>query len=236
MKFKELRKEDKSVVIITIIIVMIIMIMSATSPTETGEMLTFVEWATVNLAVIVFAVIIDVAVIQNREKKREATKNAKEEEKIRQERAQKEMTVEINIKSGAIGISGICQMHQLFENNLFYFNDEFEILYEIAGYEWDGAKYKKVTQTNTREIDTGKTKANGIASVGFGVAGGIGNTKTISNRQGSGETTEKEVEEKGSAIIRMKRIQDERTISFVIECDSETDKRIRCFNNVPCNL
>lgn len=230
MEFKKLKKEDKSVVIITIIIVMLIMIMSATSPTETGEMLTFPEWATVNLAIVVFAAIIDVAIIQNQEKKRESEKNEKEAEKIRQDRAQKEMTIAINIKSGAIGISGICQMHQLFENNLFYFNDEFDILYEMAGYEWDGAKYKKVTQTNTREIDMGKTKANGIASVGFGVAGGIGNAKTISDRQGSGETTEKEVEEKGSAIIRMKRIQDERIISFVIECDSEIDKRIRCFN------
>lgn len=124
-------------------------------------------------------------------------------------------------------------MHQLFENNLFYFNDEAATLYEMVGYEWDGAKYKKVTQTISQGTDTESTKASGVVAGSFGMAGAIGNTKSISNRKDNGETTEKEVEEQGSAIIRMKRVQDGRMVSFVIECDSEMDKKIRCFNNVP---
>lgn len=233
MKFKKPSKEDMPIVIASAIIVLMMMVMSATSPTETGGKLTLGQWASVNLVIILFAVIIDASIIKSREKKRKESEITKEKERARQERAKNEMTVAVNIKSGAIGITGICQIHQLFENNLFYFDDEVETLYEMVGYEWDGSKYKKVIQTSSKGMDTGKTKASGVVAGGFGMAGAIGNTKSVSNRQDNGETTEKEVEEQGSAIIRMKRVQDGRIVSFVIECDSEVDKKIRCFNNVP---
>lgn len=234
MEFKKISKEDMPVVIITVIIVLMMMISSAVSPTEeTGEPLLFYQWLIVNLVIIAIAFAVDVNIIKNREKKRKENEIAKEKERILQERAKNEMTVAVNIKSGAIGITGICQIHQLFENNLFYINDETETLYEMVGYEWDGAKYKKVTQTSSSGTDTGRTRASGMAAGAFGIVGASGNTKSVSNRQENGETTEKEVEEQGSAIIRMKRIQDGRLVSFIIECNSEKDKEIRCLNNLP---
>lgn len=234
MEFKKISKEDMPVVIITVIIVLMMMISSAVSPTEkTGEPLLFYQWLIVNLVIIAIAFAVDVNIIKNREKKRKENEITKEKERILQERAKNEMTVAVNIKSGAIGITGICQIHQLFENNLFYFNDEAETLYEMVGYEWDGAKYKKVTQTSSSGTDTGRTRASGMEAGAFGIVGASGNTKSVSNRQENGETTEKEVEEQGSAIIRMKRIQDGRLVSFIIECNSEKDKEIRCLNNLP---
>lgn len=233
MEIKKPNKEDMPVVVVTVIIVLMMMLSSAISPTEeTGKPLLFYQWLSVNLVIIAIAFAIDINIIKSREKKRKENEIEKDKERIRQERAQNEMTVVVNIKSGAIGITGICQMHQLFENYLFYFNDEVETLYEMVGYEWDGAKYKKVTQTISQGTDTGRTKASGVVAGSLGMAGAVGNTKSISNRKDNGETTEKEVEEQGSAIIRMKRVQDGRMLSFIIECDSEMDKKIRCFNNV----
>lgn len=234
MGFKKPSKEDMPVVVVTVIIVLMMMLSSAISPTEeTGKPLLFYQWLAVNLVIIVIALAVDINIIKIRGKKRKESEITKEKERIRQERLKNEMTVAVNIKSGAIGITGICQMHQLFENNLFYFNDETEILYEMAAYEWDGAKYRKVTRTSSNGTDAGRTKASGVSAGGFGVVGAAGNTKSVSNRQERGETTEKEVEEQGSAIIRMKRVQDGRMVSFIIECDSEMDKKIRCFNNIP---
>lgn len=226
MEFKKPSKEDMPVVIITTVFVVICMISSATSPTETGETLTFGQWLTVNLTLVIIAVIVDMAIIKKREKKRI-------EESDKKEKVEKEMSVFINIKSGGIGHNGICEMHQLFENNLFYFGRDVQTLYEMIGYEWDGAKYRKIIETKSHGKDTNDRRAGGFASASFGTAGGIGNVKSVSNRNESGETVEKEVEEQGSAIIRMKRVSDERIVSFVIECNSETDKMIRCFNNVP---
>lgn len=235
MKFKKPKKKDMPIIIITIVIVVILAISSAISKSEeTGESLQFYQWVIVNAFIIGIAVVSDIGIINNREKKQKEAKIAKEKEKEKQERAQREITLSINIKSGAIGINGLCQMHQLFENNLFYFDDNIETLYEMIGYEWDGAKYKKITSSNSQEIETGKKKASGIAAGGMTI-GGLGSSDSKSNKRATGEIVEKEIEEKGSAIIRMKRMSDEITLSFVIECDSEVDKKIRCFNAVPNN-
>lgn len=227
MEFKKPNKEDMPVIIISAIFVIAMAISSATSKTEgTGEPLSFVQWLVINLFLIGITIVVDMAIIKNRENKRIENERKKE-------RAGKEMSIVIKIKSGAIGHEGFCKMNQIFENNLFYFANDIETLYEMVGYEWDGAKYKKVTESKLQGTETGRKRAIGMASGAFGAVGAIGNTNSASKRQENGEIVQQEVEEQGSAIVRMKKVSDERIYSFVIECDSEMDKKIRCFNNVP---
>lgn len=236
MRFKKLKKEDMPIVIISIVIVLIIMLVSAISSLQKSEdTLTFGQWIGMNLFVAWIAFVMDFVIIMDRRKKEKKIEAMRQEEINRKTRAEKEMTVFVNIKSGALGINGIWPLHQLFENGLFYFGDRIDILYKMIEYEWDGAKYRKVTKMNKTGIDRGKTGMGGIASGNFKIAGAVGNIKTTTSKQEKGETIEEEIEEMGSAIIRMKNINDDKIYSFIIECNSELDKMIRCFNNIPHN-
>lgn len=227
MEFKKPNKEDMPVIIISAIFVIAMAVSSATSKTEeTGEPLSFAQWLVINLFLIGITIVVDMAIIKSRENKRIENERKKE-------RAGKEMSIVVKIKSGAIGHEGFCKMNQIFENNLFYFGSDIETLYEMVGYEWDGAKYKNVTESNLQGTETGRKRATGMASGAFGAFGAIGSANSVSKRQESGKIVQQEVEEQGSAIVRMKKVSGERIYSFVIECDSEMDKKIRCFNNVP---
>lgn len=199
---------------------------------ETGELPSTAQYIAMNIANIALVAFIDFFVIKKSEKKQ---RMAQEEEKKKQEQkelAEKEMSITINIKSGGLGRTGICIMHQLFENNLFYFDNDSETLYEMIAYEWDGAKYKRETTSQTKINTTGKNKADGLI-IGGGLAVASGKTRANSNTISDGNVTEREVEQMGTAIIRIKRKVDDRSVSFIIDCNSDIDKQIRCFNNVP---
>lgn len=225
--FKKPDKEDMPIVIISIAIVIVLAISSAISKSEeTGQTLTFPQWFVVNMAIIGITVVMDMAIIKDRENKRKY-------DKIRKEREEKEITMSINIKSGAIGRKGMCEIHQLFENNLFYFDDDIELLYKIVGYEWDGAKYKEIMKLQSQRNQFNNRNAVNLAGKSRRLVGAIGNVNAASKNSSNGEVEAKKVEEMGTAIIRMERIKDGQIISFIIDCDSEIDKQIRCFNNLP---
>lgn len=234
MKLRKPTKEDVPVIAVSVIFVILMAVSSAISTLEeTGEQMGLFEWVFVNAFIIVITVVVNIGIIDYKERKKIGENERKNRERELKERQEKEISIFVNIKSGGIGRAGICEMHQLYENNLFYFGNDSDDLYEMKEYEWEGAKYTKITKSQSKNNGTEKKKANGIGGFGIGAGSVIGRSTSTSKGNSSGEVIEKEVEEMGSAIIRMRRIKNDIIVSFLIDCDSEIDKKIRCFNNVP---
>lgn len=225
---KRLWEKHKIIVIVSAIWVLMGFAAYAEPSEETGEAPTVGQYLVLNIFDIGLVIGVDYLIIRSREKKMLQSEEEQKRIQEQKELAKKEMSVWVNVKSGALGFTGNCLIHQIFENKRFYLGNDRQTLYEMVEYDWDGAKYKKATSSQNQSNMTGRNRAGGLVTGGMVIAA-TGKTNLNSQTVSSGNVVEQDIEEMGEAIIRMKNVENGQIVSFVINCNSYIDKQIRCF-------
>lgn len=157
----------------------------------------------------------------------------------------------INISYGykELGIKPISTLRQK-ENGNVYFNINDKILYNLIEYEWSGPSFDTITKSKSTGSVNSETTQNGksmkmltgavagtIVAPGIGTAvgaaigaGGKKKSKTKGKNEDSSITIEKQTENTSPAILTLQKISDGNMFSIKINCNTEIDSKIRCFN------
>lgn len=186
-----------------------------------------------------------------------AAKNELEATKAKSQKqaeCSKDRSLALTISFGyrEIGISSLSTMRQKISGEV-YFNYDDSSLYRLIGYEWGGPKYEIMTTSNTSgtsNTDTEKKGKSGRMATGAiigtmlfpGVgtvvgaaigAGGKSKSKSQTTKESSSQQLQKHVEKNTSAILKLKRIDDNTPFSITVLCNSNIDSQLRCFNLEP---
>ena len=164
-------------------------------------------------------------------------------------RRQSQVSAFITIKNGPAGMNGACTIRQRQEDGLIYFGVDENRLYELLDYSWDGPLYGSMTNTQTTGISSSQTVKKGKAgkmtagavvgtllmpgigtAVGAAIgAGSKGKSTTQGNMSSNSRQMTQHIEQAGTAVLKLRRIDDGMTFPISIACTTEIDAQIRCF-------
>lgn len=124
------------------------------------------------------------------------------------------------------------------EDGLIYFQSDPQTLYEVVGFEWDGARYNDVTTTVGKESGKQKRKGRVIgATVGTLIAPGIGTAIGAAfgtgNKKTSGETTQttttESVEAETVATLTLRNVESGEVSAFNFKGMSDKLQELQLF-------
>ena len=164
-------------------------------------------------------------------------------------RRQSQVSAFVTIKNGPIGLNGPNTIRQRQEDGLVYFGTDEAKLYQLIDYSWDGPLYGSVSNTQTTGTNNSQTTKKGKAgkmtagavvgtfllpgigtAVGAAIgAGGKGNSATQSTMSSNSRQVTQQVEQAGTAVLKLRRINDGMVFPISIACTTEIDAQIRCF-------
>lgn len=173
----------------------------------------------------------------------------KDSEKQLAERRQSQVSAFVTIKNSPFGLKGPCTIRQRQEDGLVYFGTDETKLYELIDYSWDGPLYGSVSNTQTTGTNSSQTIKKGKAgkmtagaivgtlllpgigtAVGAAIgAGSKGKSTTHGSMSSNSQQVTQHIEQIGSAILQLRRIDDGMMFPISIACTTEIDGQIRCF-------
>ena len=163
----------------------------------------------------------------------------------------REHTIVIEVTGGKEDISakrGTDTLHMHYDEGMpgiVWFDRDYERVFEVIGYEWDGPSYRDIvierTETendglfsNRRGRVTGAIIGTMIApGIGTAIGAAIGTGKKRDRRSYSESRVETR-EVRTPAILKLRDITNDNIIRVTFLCDADIDARIR--NNVSVNL
>lgn len=173
----------------------------------------------------------------------------KESEKQLAIRRQNQVSATITVKNGPANINGICTIRQRQEDSLVYLGSDENTLYELIDYSWNGPIYGSMTNTQTTGTNNSQTVKKGKAGkmttgaivgtllmpgIGTAVGAAIGagsksKSATQDSMSSNSQQVTQRVEQPGTAVLKLRRIDNGMILPLSIACTTEIDAQIKCF-------